>query len=195
MHGGSVPAPIFLLTGTPGAGKSSVALALLQRFAAGIHIPVDNLRELVVVGRADPVPTWTDATAQQFALARRSAADMARRYARAGFAVAIDDVIFPSEAEALFAVPLAEVTTLHKVWLCPNVDVALARNAQRTSKTFDVHVLATPIEQIHAAMSQHPFAAYGWHIINSSALNVEQTVEQIFALCALSKPCAAATLR
>ena len=48
--------PIFLLSGTPGAGKSSVATALMQHFEFGLHIPVDDLREWVVSGLADPVP-------------------------------------------------------------------------------------------------------------------------------------------
>jgi adenylylsulfate kinase-like enzyme len=47
---------ILLLTGLPGAGKTSVATALLQRFPFGIHIPVDDVRKWVVSGIAHPVP-------------------------------------------------------------------------------------------------------------------------------------------
>src|SRR5947209_12215791 len=115
--------PIFLITGTPGAGKTSVATALVKRFALGLHIPVDDLREWVVAGRANPIPTWTAETTRQFRLARQAAAQVAHIYAGAGFAVAIDDVILPAEAEALLATPLAS-HNVYKVLLRPDLAVA-----------------------------------------------------------------------
>jgi tRNA uridine 5-carbamoylmethylation protein Kti12 len=56
---------IFLLSGMPAVGKSSVSKALMQRFDKGVHIPVDDLRAMVVSGMVHPVPTWTDAAAAQ----------------------------------------------------------------------------------------------------------------------------------
>jgi adenylate kinase family enzyme len=41
--------PIVLLTGSPGAGKSTLAMALAQRFPFGVHIPIDDLRTRVVL--------------------------------------------------------------------------------------------------------------------------------------------------
>ena len=51
--------PIFLISGTPASGKSSVSLALMRRFARGVHLAVDDLREMVISGIAHPVPEWT----------------------------------------------------------------------------------------------------------------------------------------
>ena len=45
---------IVLITGTPGAGKSVTAAALMRRFPFGLHIPVDDLREWVVSGISAP---------------------------------------------------------------------------------------------------------------------------------------------
>jgi hypothetical protein len=79
----------------------------MQRFARGVHLPVDDLREMVVSGIAHPVPTWTEETTRQFGLARGNAVLMARRYSSVGFAVAIDDVFshrdFHADYEADFA--------------------------------------------------------------------------------------------
>lgn len=173
-------APIFIVTGTPGAGKSTVAAALARRFSHGLHIPVDDLRDMVVAGIAHPVPVWTDETERQFRLARQAAVAMARIYAAAGFAVAIDDVIGPAEAHALFIEPLAEYTT-HKVLLRPSLAATLERSATRINKDFGAGVLADTIRRLHETADLDAYAAYGWQIVDSSALTIDATVDAILA--------------
>jgi chloramphenicol 3-O-phosphotransferase len=170
--------PIFLITGTPGAGKTSAATMLMRRFPFGLHIPVDDLREWVVSGLADPVPTWTDETTRQFHLARQAASYTARLYADAGFAVAIDDVVFPDEAEALFVAPLSGYT-LRKVLLRPGVEMALSRNAQRTNKSYNTAGLVETIRNVHEMMPPETFARMGWIVIDSTYLSLEETVDEI----------------
>lgn len=173
--------PIFVITGTPGAGKSSVAIALMRRFPFGLRIPVDDLREWMVSGLAPPVPTWTDETSRQFQLARQAAAQIARLYADAGFAVVIDDVILPHEAHALFVTPLSG-HKMRKILLRPDIAVALARNAERTNKNFDTSVLALPIHRLYELMDPSDFARAGWNIVDNSHLSLEDTVDAILRL-------------
>ena len=56
---------------------------------------MDDLRELVVSGLVHPSLDHAPEAARQFALARRAAAFHARLYDEAGFAVVIDDVLWP----------------------------------------------------------------------------------------------------
>ena len=170
--------PVFLITGAPGSGKSTVAAALVRRFPIGLHIPVDDLREWVVSGIAHPVPAWTNETTRQFRLARQAAAQVAALYAAAGFAVAIDDVLFLGEAEAIFVASLAGFE-VYKVILQPALDVALARNAERTNKNFDTSVLTEVTRSVHRALAGQDFAGSGWIVIDSSRLSVEDTVDEI----------------
>lgn len=170
--------PIFVITGTPGSGKTSVARALAGRFPFGLHVPVDDLREWVVSGLAHPVPSWTAETGRQFRLARRAAAQLARLYAEAGFAVVVDDVIFPAEARELFAEPLAGLP-VHQILLRPSLDVALARNAARTTKGFEPALLADTIRGLHSAMGEPVWAEARWLVVDSSWLSVAATVDAI----------------
>jgi len=174
----SQSAPIFIITGTPGAGKSSVAVALMRRFPFGLHIPVDDLREWVVSGIAPPVPVWTEETSRQFRLARQAAAQMARLYADTGFAVAIDDVILPAEVQELFEAPLLGYP-VHKVLLRPALETALRRNAERANKAFDTLILDDVIRRLHTAMDERAYAKSGWLVIDNGALDVAETVDII----------------
>ena len=145
--------PLFLITGTPGVGKSVTAAALMRRFPFGLHIPVDELREWVVSGISQPVPEFTEETGRQFRLARGAAAQVAARYADAGFAVAIDDVIHEPDVQACLTDALAP-RTVHKILLQPSLEVALARNADRTNKGFDTAVLADAIRGNHRSLGE-----------------------------------------
>ncbi|HRL14538.1 MAG TPA: hypothetical protein PKX07_21830, partial [Aggregatilineales bacterium] len=90
--------PIYVVVGPPAVGKSTTSRALAARFPKSIHIPVDDLRNMVVSGLMLPGAVWSDGLAQQITLARTSAASMALAYHTAGFAVVIDDFWDPNHA-------------------------------------------------------------------------------------------------
>jgi len=169
---------IFIITGTPGSGKSTVAKALMQRYEFGFHIPIDDLREWVVSGIAHPLPTWTDETTRQFRIAYQAAAQLAKTYASEGFSVAIDQVIYPKDVKTYFEKILSEFV-VHKVYLRPNVSIALERNAARTTKEFDNEFLNEPLKAIHTSLDEQIQADNGWVIIDSTTQNIQATIDEI----------------
>lgn len=169
---------IFIITGTPGSGKSIVAKHLLQRYEFGIHIPIDDLREWVVSGIAHPLPTWTEETTRQFDLGFRATANVASLYADAGFTVAIDQVIYPEDAKKYLAKKFSG-HKVYKIFLKPEVDIALKRNAQRTNKEFEPSVLHEPIKGIYKSLAEAIEKEKDWIIIDSSNLSLEKTVDEI----------------
>ena len=123
------PGPIFLIVGAPAVGKSTVSRALARRFERAVHIPLDDLRDMVVSGFVLPSPGWGAALVEQVGLARRSAVNMAVRYADAGFAVVLDDFWDPQGLVEYREVP--DGHDFHRVVLRPPRAVALERNAGR----------------------------------------------------------------
>src|SRR5688572_5986910 len=129
---------IWLITGAPGAGKTSVAEALCRSFSRAVHIPVDDIRGWVRSGSASPV-NWTPEAGRQFALARRGAARAAADYAEAGFVVVLDDVVRERDL-GQYTDHLGNAR-LRKVLLSPALETVLVRNAAPRGKTFDASLL------------------------------------------------------
>jgi len=171
--------PVYGITGQLAAGKSTVARALLARFPFGYHIDVDGIREMVASGLASPLE-WTDETTRQFELAIRGSVALARVYADAGFAVAIEGGMDPSLVEAAIReVGLAD--RLIGIVLHPRLDVALERNRARTHKAFDTSILEDVMRSIDADLARDA-ARPGWHGLDNSDESVEQTVERILSI-------------
>jgi chloramphenicol 3-O-phosphotransferase len=176
-----VPAtpPVFVITGQLSAGKSTVARALLDRFEHGYHVDVDGIREMVTSGLASPLE-WTDETTRQFELAIHGAAALARVYADAGFAVGIEGGIEPALVEkALREVGLRD--RMVGVVLHPRLDVALERNRERQTKSFDTSILEPVMREIDADLVRDA-SREGWHAIDNSDESVDATVDRILSI-------------
>ena len=165
--------PIYVLTGAPGVGKSSVARALAGQFPRAFVIPMDDLREWVVSGREDPGPNWNDETTRQFDLAYAATADLADRYSQAGFAVIIEHVVFPPEEEKLRA-RLGD-RKYRAVMLDCRAETNHHRNQTRTGKNMNPHDLTPLIDHVRRGLQP----AAHWVRIDSTELTVEETVDRI----------------
>jgi len=170
--------PIFLVTGAPAVGKSTFCRALMARFTRGIHVPIDDLREWVVAGRADPFP-WTDETSRQFLLAEDSACDLARRYADAGFAVALDHCSRTLAFDALIKRNLSDRRVM-KILLLASPDVNLTRNQERTHKPFPPDVLVPTIHGLNEWYREHREEMENWVIVPNDG-SVEEAVDAVMA--------------
>ena len=184
--------PIFLVMGTPACGKSTVSRALAARFGLGLHIPVDDLRHMVVGGLSDmnfDSEQHARATGVQIRLAREAASQVARTYNDAGFAVAVDDFWFNDVPGTHLnlgfdGVPESHYRLgphAHKVVLLPSLEATLgrlfARNAPGDPFTA---MLEGVIRSEHETIRLHPKT--GWHVVDSSELGVAETVDRILEL-------------
>lgn len=171
--------PLFMLAGAPAVGKSSTGKALAARYAKSLCLPVDDLRNMVVSGIAWPGPVWSAELIEQIALARTTAVHMALAYRQAGFAMVIDDFwdsAYISNYRELFL--QAEV---YRVVLYPNPAEAHRRNHQRSGDDPVKHLLDQGIRTVYQMLEPElpRLVQEGWRVIDSTELNLEQTVDAV----------------
>lgn len=170
--------PIVLITGAAAVGKTTTARALAGAFPRSIHLPVDDVRHMVVGGMAWPGPDWHDALIEQVALARGAVIRTAGDYAAAGFSVVIDDFFDPlgmREYRSMLTGPETIAVLLH-----PSEAVARRRNAERNGgvpNPMDERAIGHAYGFLGPALDE--LTADGWLVLDTTDLDVQATVEAI----------------
>ncbi len=165
-----------LLIGPAGAGKTTVARYWADhRDAPTAHISLDDVREWVRAGFADPQSGWNDHSEAQYRLARRTCGFSARNFLANGISCIIDDAVFPDRPVVGLGGWKRHVGPgLLPVVLLPGLEVVLARNAERSGNR---RLTDEEVARIHGRMA-------GWYgsglpIIDNSGLDVAAAAEAL----------------
>ncbi|MFD5116040.1 Pro-rich N-terminal domain-containing protein [Streptomyces sp. NPDC058391] len=161
-----------LLIGPAGAGKTTVARhwALTRRVPTA-HISLDDVREWVCSGFADPQSGWNDHSEAQYRLARRTCGFAARNFLANGISCILDDAVFPDRPVVGLGGWKRHVGPgLLPVVLLPGLEIVLERNAERSGNR---RLSDEEVAGIHGRMA-------GWYgsglpIIDNSKYDVETT--------------------
>ncbi len=84
---------VWLVTGKPGAGKTTISAALAASFDHGVHIPGDAVHDMIGGGRVEPDAKPADEAERQIALTQRNMCMLARSFGDAGFVPVLDWVV------------------------------------------------------------------------------------------------------
>ncbi|MEH0431773.1 Pro-rich N-terminal domain-containing protein [Streptomyces stelliscabiei] len=177
-----------LLIGPAGAGKTSVAKYWAEhRRVPTAHISLDDVREWVRSGFADPQSGWNDNSEAQYRLARRTCGFSARNFLANGISCILDDAVFPDRPVVGLGGWKRHVGPgLLPVVLLPGLEIVLERNAERSGNR---RLTDEEVARIHGRMA-------GWYgsglpIIDNSQLDVPATarvLDEVLARSIASPP-------
>jgi predicted kinase len=126
-------AAAYLISGAPGAGKSTAARLLALHFDRAAHIDIDMVfHHFTVTGREEP-GAGTGEAGKQAELAAVNAASMARSYVAAGYVCVIEGAIAMRRQVRACQSALAPYP-LHLIVLAPPAEVSDQRDADRSGK-------------------------------------------------------------
>jgi chloramphenicol 3-O-phosphotransferase len=166
---------IVILSGPPGAGKSSVAESLCARYDRTVHLQTDDLFDWIRMGFISP---WLPASDRQNHMIARAAARAASAYAEDLFAVFIDGVIGPHLLPDYIAELSSARVRVHFVRLMPSLDEILQRGLSRHA------IPKVPEDLLRRGHAQ--FITWGDSAgctIDSSGLTADQTGDRVMDAC------------
>lgn len=157
-----------MVTGPPGAGKTSVAEILVTTFSRGVLLDGDAFFDAVRVG---DLPPWRPDANDQNETVIRSVGAAAQQFVAGGYSVVVDAVIGPWFLDALLEhVP----RPVGYVILRPTAAVASMRATRRVlPELIDPEV----IRHMYDAFSN--LGSYERFVVDSTAMNVGETVAAV----------------
>ncbi len=172
---------IFFIIGAPASGKSTLCQLMGRKLSKAVHIPVDDIREMVISGLISPNPNWNDGLQMQVTLARSTALNMASLYSEQGFSVFIDDFYDPLKLREYQNTENRFESDVYKVILYPNKIIAKQRNVKRSGGD---PIIDEGIDIVYDLLSERmkELESGGWYFLDNSKISVEQTAKILLNL-------------
>jgi predicted kinase len=162
---------VIVLTGPPGAGKTTVAAILAQRYTPSVHLHADDFWRFI---RTGAIPPYLPQAHQQNAVVIAALGRTAAAYAAGGYHVIVDGIIGPWFIERFCAAadPVAE--HIHYLVLRPDEATTIHRAIHRGPDAL------TATEPIHSMYRQFAdLGPYEHHVIDTTTLDPAATAERI----------------
>lgn len=161
---------IIILTGPPGAGKSTVGKLLAGKLENSAVVSTDTLRYFVINGKAEKGDKdWE----RQLVLGAENACLLAKNFHKKGFNVLLDDVICDKEKIKIYHNKLGKLNPLFFL-LLPSKEITAKRDLARGEWAMKERAM-----HLHDRFSEFIKIEKRFIIIDSSEHKPEDTVNEI----------------
>jgi predicted kinase len=165
---------LFVISGVPASGKSTVARLLARRLERAVYVPGDAIRAMVGSARAETSTGGGDAQLDQLVLRYQAALAVARVYLDAGFDVVLEDVIIGQVLRHFLS--FVPVSQMHLIFLDPGAAAVAKRDEARTKTAYGERFNARQLRDV-----LHLETAHIGLWLDSTDQSAEETVEAILA--------------
>jgi chloramphenicol 3-O-phosphotransferase len=172
---------IVIISGGPGAGKSSVAESLCERYDRTVHLKTDELYASIRMGFISP---WKPESDRQNRMISRATARAATAFAQELYAVFIDGVIGPHLLPEYLEELRPAGVPVHFVILRPSIDEIVRRGTTREGADVVPEAMRVPeplLRRGHETFEK--WGDFAGLTIDSSALTADQTADRVMDAC------------
>ena len=163
-------APLIILSGPPGSGKTTVGALLAQEFARSTHVLGDHFYRYIIGDWKDPT---TPESNDQNAIVVDISTQAACSYAHAGYTTILDGVYGPWWHDRMLAI--TQDCELHYVVLRADLATSLDRAVNRSDEPAPEAVVRT----MHAQFDQ--LAQYERHVVDTTSTSPADVTAQVLA--------------
>lgn len=161
-------APLIVVSGPPGSGKTTVGALLADHWAKSTHVLGDHFFRYIVGDWHDPSSTGAE---EQNAIVTRISATAAASYAREGYTTVLDGIYGPWFLEAVQSA--ASGLDLHYVVLRCDLDTAIDRACNRSDTPAPERVVRT----MHGHFDQ--LGQYERFVVDTTSTTPEQARDEV----------------
>ncbi|MDA8343384.1 MAG: AAA family ATPase [Actinomycetota bacterium] len=165
---------ITLVTGPPGAGKSTVAAAVARSYPLGVHVVADQAFHWITSGFRAP---WEHEADRQNATVIDAVAAAAGRFADGGYEVVVDGIVGPWFLDRFRRSIGSPSMTMRYVVLRPTRLVARQRAVERRGRGDLTE--PEPIDLMYDAFAD--LETYEAHVVDSTREQPDATVQTVLA--------------
>lgn len=162
-----------IVSGMPGAGKSTVTGLAAHRLRKAAQVRGDDMNQMIKSGYVGWMDKPADEALRQDELCNRNMCSLVRNFIDFGFTVLMDTVL-ADRAELDFFLALLSPRPVRLVVLAPGIEACKYRNATRHP---DDHFAFDGYERLDDDMKRE-FGDVGWWF-DTSSLTAEETAERL----------------